>query len=119
MSGGSSRRQMRVAETLKMEISQILQSEIRDPRIGFVTVTNAEISPDLQLATVYVQVLGGEKERKDTLIGLKQAAPHIRNVLASRIELRRVPNLRFVYDEGQDNYERIEKLLKGISDDTD
>jgi len=113
-----SRRQQRLADLLKQEISRILQSEIRDPRIGFVTVTNLEISSDLQMATVYVQVLGSEKERKDTLIGLGRAASYIRNDLASRVDLRRVPNLRFLYDEGMDHYERIQKLLGDISSDT-
>lgn len=111
----ASRRQKRAADLVKKEISQIIQSEIRDPRVGFVTVTTVDVSPDLHNAKVFCHVHGSEKQRRDSLIGLKHAASHIRSELAARTSLRYVPSLHFHYDEGLDRYERIDSLLKGLS----
>ena len=110
-----SRRQKRVADMLVKEISMFIQSEIRDPRIGFVTVSHVSISPDLRQARVYVNVLGDEKARKDSLIGLSHAAPHIRTHIAKTVYMRRAPDLEFVYDDGLDKLSHIDKLLKEIS----
>jgi ribosome-binding factor A len=110
-----SRRQRRVEDLLKEEISRIVQNEINDPRVGFVTVTSIDISPDLRNAKVYVQIYGDEKNRRDSLIGLQRAAPRIRSDIAARVILRFVPEISFMYDESLDNYEHINKLLKDIS----
>lgn len=107
-----SRRQQRVADLLKKEISAAVQNNIRDPRIGFITVTSVDISPDLHNARVYVQVMGDEKARKSTMIGLGRAASSIRSMIAPKIHLRYLPNLDFRYDDSLDAYEHIDEILK-------
>lgn len=113
----SSRRQRRLGDVLKQEISDILQAKIRDPRVGFVTVTAVDVSPDLQNAKVFVQILGDEAKRKSGLIGLSHAASFIRSDLAGRLTLRQIPELHFLYDESLDNYERIDRILKELPHD--
>ena len=105
-------RQNRVADLLKKEISDIIQTQVRDPRIGFITITSVDVSPDLRNAKIYIHVYGTEKDRKDSMIGLKRASSFIKSDLASRISLRRVPDIYFIYDKGLDQYERIDKILK-------
>jgi ribosome-binding factor A len=111
-----SRRQQRVGELIKEEISKTIQSDLRDPRIGFVTVSSVTISPDFASAKVYVQILGNEKQKHDTLIGLQHAAPYIKSDIAAKINLRKTPDFHFYYDDTVDHYDRINTLLKEISD---
>ncbi len=101
----------RVNEQLRREISRLLVGEVRDPRVGSVTVTRVSAAPDLTLARVFVQLLGDEEERKTTMQGLEGATPFIRSALADRIEMRRVPELRFEIDESLEHALRIERLL--------
>lgn len=101
----------RVNEQLKREISRLLVGEVRDPRVGSVTVTRVSAAPDLTLARVFVQLLGDDEERKTTMEGLEGATPFIRSALADRIEMRRVPELRFEVDESLEHALRIERLL--------
>lgn len=102
----------RVNEQLKREISQILMSEVKDPRVGAVTVTRVSAAPDLTLARVFVQLFGEEAERKETLAGLGAATPFIRMALGQRLTLRRVPELRFEPDRSLEHALRIEELLR-------
>jgi ribosome-binding factor A len=115
----ASRRQRRVADLLRIEISQIIQNHIRDPRVGFITVTEVDLSPDLRNAKVFVQIMGDEKDRKDSLIGLQRAASYIRSDVASRVLLRYMPQLRFIYDERLDKAERINQLLKEANNENE
>lgn len=101
----------RVNEQLKREISRIVVGEVRDPRVGAVTVTRVSAAPDLTLARVFVQLIGDEDERKTTLQGLEGATPFIRSLLGDRLRMRRVPELRFERDESLEHAMRIERLL--------
>jgi len=112
------RRVDRIEEQLRIEISEILEREIHDPRIGLTTITNVKASSDLRHARVYVTTLGGEEDRKKTLQGLKSAASFVRRSLSKRLHhLRRIPELTFEYDESVEQSFRIEKLLHEIKSD--
>src|SRR4051812_23863954 len=97
----------RVGEQVKKELSQIIQQEIKDPRIGFVTITAVEMSGDLQIAKVYVSVMGKQEEKRETLAGLEKAKGYIRSEIGRRIKLRHVPELVFVMDESLEHSEHI------------
>lgn len=111
-----SRRTEKVAAEIVREISDIVANQLTDPRIGFVTFTDAEVSPDLSSARVYFTVLGDEKERKSTLAGLISARKFLRAELGRRLRLKRLPELTFVYDESVDYgmkiYDRLQQLKK-------
>ncbi|MBI1878904.1 MAG: 30S ribosome-binding factor RbfA, partial [Chloroflexi bacterium] len=94
----ASRRQRQVGELLHEEISRIIQHETKDPRLGFVTVTGVEVSPDLRQARVYITVLGDNTEVKNTLTGLTSAASYFRRLLGQSLSLRYVPELNFKLD---------------------
>lgn len=95
-------------------VTTFLQEDARDPRIGFVTVTGVEITPDLARAVVRFVVHGGEAERQQTLVGLAHAAVAIRRRLAGTLRLRAVPDVVFEPDLGLEQAERIERLLASI-----
>ncbi|MFW5829623.1 MAG: 30S ribosome-binding factor RbfA, partial [Planctomycetota bacterium] len=101
----------RVNEQIKREISRILLGEVKDPRVGPVTVTRVRTAPDLTLARVFVQLLGSDEEREETERGLRAALPFIRTTLGQRLDLRRVPELRFEQDRSLEHALRIEELL--------
>lgn len=84
-------RSNRVAEQMKKEITEIIARKIKDPRVGFVTVTDVAVTGDLQQATVYITSLGNERERAETLQALEKASGFIRSEVGSRIRLRRTP----------------------------
>jgi ribosome-binding factor A len=106
------RRTERVAEEIREEVARILAREIKDPRIGFVTITRATITPDLRVARIYVGVLGDETQRRKTLSGLAQATGFIRRAVAHHLRLRIAPELSFEYDEGLDATDRVARLLE-------
>jgi ribosome-binding factor A len=108
------RRMPRVNEQLKREISELIRTEARDPRIGVATVTAVSAAPDLSFARVFVAVPGPDEEREQTLAGLAAAAPWIRGELGRRLHVRRVPELRFELDTSLDYALRIERLLKEV-----
>jgi len=101
-----------VGRELQEEIAEIVRTEIDDPLIGFVTITDVEMSPDLKHARVYFSVLGDEQEKRDSARGIRRAAKFIRGRIAERVELRYVPTLRFVLDETAERAQRIEMLLR-------
>ncbi|MBE3569321.1 MAG: 30S ribosome-binding factor RbfA [Bacillales bacterium] len=105
----------RVAEQMKKELSDIIGRKIKDPRIGFVTVTDVQLTGDLQQAKVFISVLGDEKQKKDTLKALAKAKGFIRSEIGQRIRLRKTPDLFFEFDESIDYGNRIETLLKEIT----
>jgi ribosome-binding factor A len=107
-------RATRVGEQMKKELSEILGRKIKDPRVGFVTVTDVEVSGDLQQAKVYISVLGDAEKREDTLKGLAKATGFIRSELGQRIRLRKTPEIIFEFDESIDYGNRIENLLHQI-----
>ena len=107
-------RASRLAETLKVEISQMIREELKDPRIGFVTVTNIDVAEDLGHAKVFVSVLGDETHRKESLDGLNRAAGFVRREIGQRVRLRYAPEIVFKYDPSIEHGAHIAKLLKGV-----
>jgi len=107
------KRILRVREQLQRVISQIVQS-LKDPRIGFLTITDVIISPDLRQARVYYSVLGDLEARNDTSLVLEHALPYIRREVGLRIDLRRVPELEFVYDQTSEHAQKVYKILHYI-----
>src|SRR2546426_5671878 len=108
MSQGS--RSERVGDQLRAELAQLLSREVHDPGVGFVTLTRVHVTPDLQLARVYYTLLGDDAARRNTARALDRAASFLRRHIGSRLRLRRVPELTFVYDgsiAGQDGHEQI------------
>lgn len=112
------RRIDRIEEQLRIELSEIIEREIQDPRIGFATVTAVKISADLRHARVFVTSLGEAEEHKKTIEGLRSAASYIRRALSKRLHhLKRIPELTFSYDESVERGIRIEELLDQIKSD--
>ncbi len=107
-------RSNRVGEQMKKELSEIIGRKLKDPRIGFVTVTDVAVTGDLQQATVYISVLGDSKQREDTLKGLEKAKGFMRSEIGQRIRLRKTPELFFEFDESIDYGNRIETLISQI-----
>ncbi len=101
----------RVAEQIKKEMTDILQRELKDPRIGFVTVTGVEVTGDLQQAKIFITVLGNEEQKEGTLQGLSKATGFIRSEIGKRIRLRKTPELIFKFDESTEYGNRIATLL--------
>lgn len=107
----------RVSELLREEISQIITQQVKDPLIGFVTVTNIKLTDDLKLARVYVSTLGKKDDREKSLLGLGRATSFIRSELGHKTNLKYVPELKFYYDETFDYAQNIESLLNEINKD--
>jgi ribosome-binding factor A len=109
-----SRRTERLGEEIREEVARMISGELKDPRIGFVTVTRVNLGPDLRQARIFVGVLGTEKQRQASLVGLKQASGFMRRALGQRLRLRHTPELHFQYDEGLDASDRVARLLSEI-----
>jgi ribosome-binding factor A len=108
-------RATRVGEQMKKELGEIIGRKIKDPRIGFVTVTDVEVTGDLQQAKVFISVLGDEEQRQNTLKGLAKAKGFIRSEIGQRIRLRKTPEITFEFDESVDYGNRIESLLAELN----
>lgn len=104
----------RLAETLKEEISQMIREEIKDPRLGFVTVTAVDVVEDLAHAKVYISVLGSAEEAKESIAILNRAAGYVRGELGKRIRVRHTPEIVFKYDPSIEQGAHIAKLLKDV-----
>jgi ribosome-binding factor A len=104
-------RMRRVNEAILEVLGEAIATELKDPRIGFVTVTGVETSADLRSARVYVSVLGPEAERERTLAGLASSHGFLQGKIASAMRLKRTPTLSFHYDESVDRGARITRLL--------
>jgi ribosome-binding factor A len=107
----ASDRMRRVNVAVREVLSARLAEGLKDPRIGFVTLTSVETSSDLRHARVYVSVLGDESARADTLAGLASAHGLLQQAIASELRMKRTPTLEFVFDESIDRGMRITKLL--------
>ena len=107
----------RVDEAVRQVIGDAVAAELKDPRVGFVTVTDVRTSPDLRHARVYVSVLGeaggpsGPQEREDSLAGLRSAHGFLQSRIAGELRLKRTPELEFVYDDTTDRAMRLEELI--------
>lgn len=109
-----SARTHRVGELIKEEISEIIQRELKDPRIGFVTVTGVDVTADLRSAKVYVSVLGTKSQRDSTLQALQSSSGFIRKALSKRIRIKYFPELKFAYDPSVEAAQRIEKVIRKL-----
>ena len=108
------KRSERIQELLLEEISKLLQKGLKDPRIGFTTLTRVDVTDNLKLARVFVSVMGTEEERKETLAGLKSARGYIRNYLGKNLYLKYIPDLDFKLDESVDHVRKITKILNEL-----
>ena len=113
-----SQRMQRVGDLLRQEISEIMQRRMKDPRLGFLTVTAVEVSPDLRYAKVYVSSPGSEEELASRVRVLAGAAGFIRNELFKRITLKFIPELSFRADRSIVHGMKISKLLRELGDET-
>jgi ribosome-binding factor A len=109
-------RLQRIADRVRLELSEMLIREISDPRLKQIYVTDVKIDRELAYADVYVSAVEGVSRSKDVLAGLESASGFIRRTLASRIELRTFPRLRFHWDMTPENADHIEKILAGLRD---
>jgi ribosome-binding factor A len=105
-------RMRRVNEAIKEIIATALSRDLKDPRIGFVTLTGVETASDLTHAKVFVSVYGKQAEKDATLEGLRAARPYLQRLIGDELPLKRVPTLEFVYDASVDTGMRIQALLK-------
>ena len=110
-------RMKRVNEACKEALGEILQKDIKDPRVGFVTVTEVEVSPDLQLARVGVSILGDFEEVEKTLEGLEKAKGFLRRELGSRVRLRYTPELKIYHDRSAEVSERVQGILHDLEEE--
>jgi ribosome-binding factor A len=110
----TTRRQVQVADEIQQIISVLLQREVKDPRLGFVTVIKAEVTSDLKYSTVYVSVLGSAEEQKASMEALTSSRGFLRRELASRMSMRFVPELRFKLDRGVEYSDHINRLLNEL-----
>lgn len=106
----------RINQEVQKELSMLISREIKDPRINPMTsIVNVEVAPDLKTAKVYISVLGDEESQKDTLKGLKSAAPFLRSCLAHSINLRNTPELHFVVDQSIEYGVNMSRLIDEVN----
>jgi ribosome-binding factor A len=108
----TSDRMRRVDEAVREVLSSALSKGLKDPRVGFVTVTAVETAPDLRRARVYVSVLGDEPHRRRTLAGLRSAHGYLQRRVGEELRLKHTPTLDFVYDDAVDRSLRLKELLE-------
>jgi len=113
--GDAGRRPRRVAEQIRQVVAAFLMEDVRDPRIGFVTVTNVDLSGDLQHAVIRYVVHGDATVQAATHQGLASATAAVRRRLGEELELRVVPEVVFEHDKGRDHAAHIERLLSGLN----
>ena len=108
------RRTDRVSVLIQRELSDIIQRELKDPRVGFCTISQVRVSTDLRYADVKVSVVGDKQQKRNSITGLKSAAGFLRREVVQRIGLRHAPELRFELDNSVDQLMQIDRLLKRI-----
>jgi len=108
--------QKRVAGLIQTHLTQLLRTQINDPRVQMVTVTGVEVTPDASRANVYFTVLGGPEEVEETLVGLQSAAGYLRRELGQRLRLRNTPELIFEWDSSLERGERISDILDQLQE---
>ena len=114
----ASHRPDRVGDQIRQELSELLsRGAVHDPGIGFITLTRVKVSPDLQLARVYYTSLGDPKARRETEKALDRATPFFRRHVGNRLQLRRVPELQFHFDESIGHQDRVEQILRDLHEE--
>jgi ribosome-binding factor A len=114
-----SHRPERVAELIRQSVAEFLTGNVRDPRIGFVTVTGVEVTRDLSHATISVSVMGSEEEKVRSLEGLDSAARFLRAEVSRHLRLRTSPELHFRLDRGLEHGQRIDRVLRELKEGDD
>jgi ribosome-binding factor A len=109
-----SQRTERIDELLRQEIGSIVARDVADPRIGFVTITSVETTPDLRHAKVWVSVIGQPAERDTTLVALRRAMPFVRHELGTRLRIKRIPDLHIHLDDTAERGTRVLRLLSDL-----
>lgn len=112
----ASHRANRVAEEIKREVTQMLRDEIKDPRVGFVTVTGVEVTPDMRYAKVFFSVYGNEEDKAQSMEALEKAKGFVRSELGKRMRLRYTPEISFKFDTSIEYGAKIMKLLEGVKE---
>ena len=108
----------RVADQIRQELSALLtRGDVHDPGIGFITLTRVKVSPDLQLARVYYTTLGDEAARRETAKALQRATGFFRRHVGDRLQLRRVPEIQFHFDESVGHQDRVEQILRELHEE--
>jgi len=110
------RRAERLADQLRVEVAELISRELKDPRIGFTTVTRVELSGDLHHARVWVSVLGPADAQQATFEGLSSAAGFLRREIGRRLKLRRAPDLTFILDHGAEESLKLEAMLRKLKE---
>ena len=110
-------RAQRVSQLMQRELGQMLLAEVKDPRIGFVSITRVEVTRDLSQARVFVSVLGDAGEQSTSLEGLKKAATFLRGEIGRRLGLRRAPEILFRLDQGIEESVHIQHLIRSLDPD--
>ncbi|CAN5334209.1 MAG: 30S ribosome-binding factor RbfA [Chloroflexia bacterium] len=110
----SGRRRRQVGDLLRDEISFLIQRGLKDPRIGFTSITRVDVSPDIRYATVFVSVLGTEDEQSETLVALNSASGFIRHELGPKLTMRNIPMVSFRLDRSMEHAENVARLLREI-----
>lgn len=109
-----SKRIARLNEQLKRELTDLIRTQVRDPRVGLVTITGVEVARDLGSARIFVRELGSGDDLQETLVGLEAAAPFLRTALGKILHVRRIPELRFQPDRSFEGARRIEAVLAEV-----
>jgi ribosome-binding factor A len=113
----SSTRAERLAELIKVEASDIIQRDLKDPRIGFASITDVVVSPDLRHAKIFVSVLGDDDAKRRTMEGLERARGHVRSALGARMAIRFVPDILFRLDESIERGTRVVALMREVAEE--
>ncbi|MEE8185422.1 MAG: 30S ribosome-binding factor RbfA [Thermodesulfobacteriota bacterium] len=108
----SYKRSDRVGDLVRKEIATMLLYEIKDPRVGFVTITSVSMSVDLRQAKIYFSMHGSDEDRKAAIEGLQSASSYIKRMLGKRVSLKYIPKILFKYDDSLDYGNRIERLIE-------
>ena len=109
-------RSERLAEVIRTETSDIIRRDLKDPRIGFVSITDVEVTADLRHAKIFVSVLGDDEAKRRSMAGLNRAKGHIRSELGARLVLRFVPEIHFHLDESIERGNRIVSLIREVTE---
>jgi len=107
-------RASRVGDQIQAELASLLTRDVHDPGIGFLTITRVKVSPDLQQARVYYTTIGDDKAKRESARALGRATPFLRRQVGQRLQLKRVPELTFFYDQSIEHSDRIERILQEL-----
>src|SRR5215210_2259768 len=108
-------RASRVGDQIRAELAELLAREVHDPGIGFLTISHVKVSPDLQQARVYYTIMGDAKARNDSARALERATPFLRRHVGRRLQLKRVPELSWFFDDSIEKNDRIERILQELN----